>query len=58
MEDQKIICPECGTKIALTETLAKQIKDNLEQEFLAKHKIKEAELDKKEKQLEEEKKTG
>ncbi len=54
MQDQTIICPNCGKKIPLTETLTHQIKDNLRKEFEVKANELELALAKREKELTEE----
>lgn len=54
MPDQTIICPNCGKKIPLTETLTHQIKDNLRKEFEVRAKEIEISFAKREKLLIEE----
>lgn len=51
MPDQTIHCPNCNTEIALTETLALQIKDQLQAEFEVKQKQQAEKLASKEKEL-------
>jgi len=38
MQDQTIICPNCGRGIPLTETLFRQVEENLRKEFEEKIK--------------------
>lgn len=54
MTDHIIICPSCGKKIPLTETLSKQIKEALVQELEKDLKKKELEIEEQKKLLEEE----
>lgn len=56
MTDQTIKCPYCDKEIPLTETLFLQIEESLRKEVEEKAKIKELELSKREKLLEEKKK--
>lgn len=51
MPDQTIHCPNCNTEIALTETLALQIKDQLQAEFEVKQKQQAEKIAGKEKEL-------
>jgi len=53
MTDQTIKCPHCGNEIPLSETLFHQIKENLRKEFEDAVKVKEQELAKREKLLNE-----
>jgi hypothetical protein len=46
MTDQTIVCPNCGKKIPLTETLSHQIKEGLMKDFDEQIKRKERELEK------------
>jgi hypothetical protein len=54
MLDQTIICPNCGEKIPLTETLSYQIKESLLKEMGEQVKEKERELEKRKKLLDKE----
>ena len=54
MPEQTIVCPNCGKKIPITETLSHQIKENLQREFDDKVKQLEISLSKREKLLHEE----
>ncbi|MEW6215586.1 MAG: DUF2130 domain-containing protein, partial [Nitrospirota bacterium] len=54
MTDQTIICPNCGKKIPLTETLSHQIKESLIREFDEQIKEKEREIEKRKRLLDKE----
>lgn len=56
MEDQIIVCPNCGTKIPLTETLFNQVKEKLTKEYEARADEKERELLRREEMLAKERK--
>lgn len=51
MSDQTISCPYCNKEISLTETLVGQIKDGVRKEFEAAERAKEAEYERREKEL-------
>ncbi|MGQ9569286.1 MAG: DUF2130 domain-containing protein [Thermodesulfovibrionales bacterium] len=54
MEDQTIICPNCGKKIPLTEAIYHQIKETLKKEFAEQVEEKEKELEKRKNLLDKE----
>ncbi len=54
MQEQTIVCPNCGKEIPLTETLFHQIKESLQKEYDDKAREKEQELARREKLLAEE----